>query len=73
MFDTIAAISTACGESGIGIVRISGDKAFEILDKIFRPIKEGKDLGNYKLNYGHIYDGDKLIDEVLVSRMKGPR
>ena len=73
MFDTIAAISTACGESGIGIVRISGDKAFEILDKIFRPIKEGKDLGNYKLNYGHIYDGDRLIDEVLVSRMKGPR
>lgn len=72
-FDTIAAISTARGESGIGIVRISGDEAFKILDEIFKPYSKNKDLGNYKLNYGYIYDGDKAIDEVLVSRMKGPR
>ncbi|CAM3155012.1 tRNA uridine-5-carboxymethylaminomethyl(34) synthesis GTPase MnmE [Streptobacillus ratti] len=72
-FDTIAAISTARGESGIGIVRISGDKAFEILNEIFIPYTKNKDLGNYKLNYGYIYDEGKTVDEVLVSRMKGPR
>ena len=73
LFDTIAAISTAKGESGIGIVRISGDRAFEILDKIFVSKSGKKDLGNYKLNYGYIYDEEILVDEVLVSRMKGPR
>lgn len=73
LFDTICAISTARGEAGIGIVRISGDKSFEILNKIFRPFTKNKDLGNYKLNYGYIYDGDNLIDEVLVSKMKGPK
>ncbi|WP_073507617.1 tRNA uridine-5-carboxymethylaminomethyl(34) synthesis GTPase MnmE [Streptobacillus notomytis] len=72
-FDTIAAISTARGESGIGIVRISGDEAFKILNEIFVPFTKNKDLGNYKLNYGYIYDDGKAVDEVLVSRMKGPR
>ncbi|WP_064612267.1 tRNA uridine-5-carboxymethylaminomethyl(34) synthesis GTPase MnmE [Streptobacillus moniliformis] len=72
-FDTIAAISTARGESGIGIVRISGDRAFDILNEIFIPYTKNKDLGNYKLNYGYIYDEGKAVDEVLVSRMKGPR
>ncbi|WP_064610321.1 tRNA uridine-5-carboxymethylaminomethyl(34) synthesis GTPase MnmE [Streptobacillus moniliformis] len=72
-FDTIAAISTARGESGIGIVRISGDRAFDILNDIFIPYTKNKDLGNYKLNYGYIYDEGKAVDEVLVSRMKGPR
>lgn len=73
LFDTIAAISTAKGESGIGIVRMSGDKSFEILNKIFKSFIPNKDLGNYKLSYGNIYDEDELIDEVLVSRMKGPK
>lgn len=73
IFDTIAAISTAKGEAGIGIVRISGDESFKILDKIFRSVSKNKDLSNYKLNYGYIYDGETLIDEVLVSRMKGPK
>ena len=73
LFYTIADISTAKGESGIGIVRISGDRAFEILDKIFVSKSGKKDLGNYKLNYGYIYDEEILVDEVLVSRMKGPR
>lgn len=73
LFDTIAAISTARGEAGIGIVRLSGDKSFEILNKIFKPFNPKNELGNYKLTYGYIYDGDKLIDEVLVSRMKGPK
>ena len=75
MFDTIAAISTPRGEGGIGIVRISGKDAFNILKKIFVP-KSGKDveeLKSFTINYGHIYNGDELVDEVLVSILKAPR
>ncbi len=74
MFDTIAAISTPRGEGGIGIVRLSGDKAIEILGKIFKPKSQKKveDIKSYTINYGHIYDKDILVDEVLVSVMKGP-
>ena len=74
LFDTIAAISTPRGEGGIGIVRLSGDSAFEIVEKIFRP-KSGKkisELRNFSINYGHIYDRENLVDEVMVSVMKGP-
>lgn len=75
MFDTIAAISTPRGEGGIGIVRLSGDEATSILEKIFKPAskKSVSDLKNFSINYGHIYDGDKLIDEVMVSILKGPK
>ncbi|MCF2612938.1 tRNA uridine-5-carboxymethylaminomethyl(34) synthesis GTPase MnmE [Fusobacterium perfoetens] len=74
MFDTIAAISTPRGEGGIGIVRLSGDESLGILSKIFKPKskKDVKDIKSYTINYGHIYDGDELIDEVLVSVMKAP-
>ena len=74
MFDTIAAISTPRGEGGIGIVRLSGDESLGILSKIFKPKskKDVKDIRSYTINYGHIYDGDELIDEVLVSVMKAP-
>lgn len=75
MFDTIAAISTPRGEGGIGIVRMSGAKSLEILKKIFVP-KSGKDvdeLKSFTINYGHIYNGDEVVDEVLVSILKGPR
>ncbi len=75
MFDTIAAISTPRGEGGIGIVRMSGDEALAILGKIFKPVsgKNIEDLRNFSINYGHIYDGDTLVDEVMVSIMKGPK
>lgn len=73
LFDTIAAISTPKGEGGIGIIRISGDKSFEILDKIFKPKNPNKDLGFYQFNYGFIYDGEKIIDESMVVRMKAPK
>ena len=73
LFDTIAAISTPKGEGGIGIIRISGDKSFEILDKIFKPKNPNKDLGFYQFNYGFIHDGEKVIDESLVVRMKAPK
>lgn len=73
LFDTIAAISTPKGEGGIGIIRISGDKSFEILDKIFKPKNPNKDLGFYQFNYGFIYDGEKVIDESMIVRMKAPK
>lgn len=72
LFDTIAAIATAKGEGGIGIIRISGDKSFEIIDKIFKPNNDKK-MSYYTLKYGHIYDDDKLIDEVMVVKMKAPK
>ena len=73
--DTIAAIATALSHSGIGIVRMSGPDAFEIIDKIFEPKKAGKKLSNEKgcsLHYGFIKDGEDFIDEVLVLAMRGP-
>jgi len=73
LFDTIAAISTPKGEGGIAIIRISGDKSFEILDKIFIKKNPNADLGFYKLNYGFIKDGEKTIDEVMAVRLKAPR
>ncbi|WP_443863539.1 tRNA uridine-5-carboxymethylaminomethyl(34) synthesis GTPase MnmE [Fusobacterium ulcerans] len=74
LFDTIAAISTPRGEGGIGIVRISGNNALEILGKIFKPKskKNIEELKNFSINYGHLYDGKNLVDEVLVSVMKAP-
>lgn len=74
MFDTIAAISTPHGEGGIGIVRLSGDESLNILEKIFKPKsnKDIKDIKSYTINYGHIFDGEILVDEVLVSIMKAP-
>ena len=72
-FDTIAAISTPKGEGGIAIIRISGDKSFEILDKIFIKKNPNADLGFYKLNYGFIKDGEKIVDEVMAVRLKAPK
>lgn len=75
MFETIAAISTPRGEGGIGIVRMSGDNSINILSKIFKPIsnKKVKELKNFTINYGHLYSDEKLVDEVMVSIMKGPK
>jgi tRNA modification GTPase len=74
--DTIAAISTALGEGGIGIVRISGDKSMNILKKVFKSAK-GKDvskLHSYSMMHGYIIDPktNEKIDEVIVSYMKKP-
>ncbi|MBQ9318273.1 MAG: tRNA uridine-5-carboxymethylaminomethyl(34) synthesis GTPase MnmE [Bacilli bacterium] len=71
MNDTIAAISTPLGVGAISIIRISGEEAINIVNKIFK----GKDLNevdSHTINYGHIYEQDKLIDEVLVSVMLKP-
>ena len=73
LFDTIAAISTPKSEGGIAIIRISGDKSFEILDKIFVKKNPNANLGFYKLNYGFIKDGEKTVDEVMAVRLKAPK
>lgn len=73
--DTIAAISSAAGNSGIGIIRVSGDEAIEVVDKIFRSANKNKKLANvesHTVHYGHIMDGDKTLDQVLVIVMKNP-
>lgn len=72
--DTIAAISTAVGEAGIAIVRVSGEDSIDIIDKIFvaKNKKKMRDAENRKFIYGHIYDKDKPIDEVLAVKMLGP-
>lgn len=74
MSETIAAISTAIGEAGIGIVRISGNDALDIGYRIFKGPKVDKkeEIENRKLIYGNIVDGEKIIDEVLIAFMKGP-
>ena len=74
--DTIAAISTAMTNSGIGIIRISGDEAISIANKIVvfkNTNKKLVDVQSHTIHYGFIYDGNDFIDEVMVSVMKGPR
>ena len=76
MDKTIAAISTAMSVSGIGIVRISGDEAMEVISRIYRSKNGNKDIKKVKshtIHYGFIYDGEEVVDEVLVMIMKGPR
>ena len=74
---TIAAISTAPAIGGIGIIRISGDKSFEILDKIFiqKNPQKIEDINGYTMKYGKIIEPDtkKTVDEVLVSYFKNPK
>ena len=74
MEDTIAAISTAVGEAGIGIVRMSGKNSLEIANEVFigEKIESLNVAENRKLVYGHIVDRDKKIDEVLIAKMKAP-
>lgn len=75
MEKTIAAISTAIGEAGIGIVRMTGPKSFEIAKKVFRNFnyQEISEVKNRYLQYGFIVDKETTIDEVLISFMKEPR
>ncbi len=76
-FDTIAAIATAIGESGVSIIRVSGCNSLEIVNRIFRA-KNGKnilDIKPYTMRYGNLIDvyNGSIIDEVIVSFMKGPK
>ena len=74
--DTIAAIATAMSNSGIGIVRISGDEALEVADRIFRPKKGSRkvsDMETHTIHYGYVVDGEEVVDEVMLLIMKAPR
>lgn len=74
--DTIAAISTAVSSSGIGIIRISGKEAVTVADKVYRSPsckKRLKEQPSHTIHYGYVYDGEELVDEVLVTLMKAPR
>lgn len=74
--DTIAAIATALSDSGIGIIRVSGDEAIQVVDKISKLGNGNKrltDVDSHTIHYGHIVDNDTIIDEVIISVMKGPR
>lgn len=73
-FDTIAAISTAVSNAGIGIVRISGEDAIDILGKVFLPYNKKKvnELESHHIYYGNIIDEEEIIDECIVLMMKAP-
>ena len=73
--DTIAAVATAMSPSGIGIIRLSGDESLEIIDKIYRSKFNKKKISQcdtHTIHYGYIYDGEDMIDEVMVLLMKAP-
>lgn len=73
--DTIAAISTAIANGGIGMIRISGKDAVSVADRVLR-LHGGKTLSDMKshtIHYGHVYDEDEIIDEVMVTLMRGPK
>ena len=74
--DTIAAIATAVSNSGIGIIRISGEEALYVADRIFRPKKGDRkvsDMESHTVHYGYITDGEEVIDEVLLIVMRAPK
>ncbi len=75
MSDTIAAISTSPGIGGIGIIRMSGEDCFQILEKIFKPKNKQsiEKIKGYTMKFGKIVDNDSIIDEVLVSYFKAPK
>ena len=72
MDDCIAAISSATGEAGIGIVRMTGEGCADVLDSVFKRANDNADLINRKMTYGHIVDNNEIVDEVLVCYMKAP-
>lgn len=71
--ETIAAISTGMSNSGIGIVRISGEGAFQVIDRIYKGKRKLSGAETHTIHYGYIKDGEETIDEVLVSIMRAPR
>ena len=75
MEETIAAIATGMSNSGIGIIRISGEKALEVADRIFvskKGLKKLKDADSHTVHYGNIISDNEIIDEVLTIVMKAP-
>ncbi|HEY3763423.1 MAG TPA: tRNA uridine-5-carboxymethylaminomethyl(34) synthesis GTPase MnmE [Verrucomicrobiae bacterium] len=77
MFDTIAAIATPLGEGGLAVIRISGDQALAVADKIFLPVGKGSSkpsqATSHTIQYGKVVRGDDVIDEVLLAVLRAPR
>lgn len=71
--DTIAAIATAPGNGGIGIIRMSGPRAEDILGRIFRPAGKAEPLESHRMVYGQLFDGDEAVDECMAVLMRAPR
>ena len=73
--DTIAAVATAMSPSGIGIIRLSGDESLNIIDEIYRSKMNKKKISqcdSHTIHYVYIYDGEEMIDEVMILLMKAP-
>lgn len=72
---TIAAISTAQGQGGIGVIRVSGEQAFTIVDKIFKSVSDKKimDIKGYTALFGHIYNNEEVLDEAVVLKYVAPK
>lgn len=71
--DTIAAIATAPGNGGIGIIRMSGPRAEDILGRIFRPVGKAGPFESHRMVYGQLFDGDEAVDECMAVLMRAPR
>jgi len=75
--DTIAAIATPIGEGGLAVIRLSGEAALSIADKVFAPVGKSSvkptAAKTHTIQYGHVVQDDRIIDEVLVSVMRSPR
>ena len=71
-YDTIAAISTPIGEGGIAIVRLSGIDSLKIVDKLYQGKRSLHDVPSHTISYGHLYDNQTIVDEVLVTVMRAP-
>jgi tRNA modification GTPase len=74
-FDTIAAIATALGEGSISVIRVSGDEAMAVVDKLYKGQKKLSAVDSHTMNYGHIVDPDngEVVDEVFCAVFHGPR
>ena len=72
---TIAAISTAQGQGGIGVIRVSGEQAFTIVDKIFKSVSGKKimEIKGYTAPFGHIYNNEEVLDEAVVLKYVAPK
>lgn len=72
---TIAAISTAQGQGGIGVIRVSGEQAFTIVDKIFKSVSGKKimDIKGYTALFGHIYNNEEVLDEAVILKYVAPK
>ena len=72
---TVAAIATPNAPGGIGIIRISGGDAFKIADCVFKSVSSKKlsELKGYTASFGHVYDGENLIDECIATVFRAPK